>query len=174
MLVARSCPTLCKHIGCSPPGCSINGILQARMLQCAAMPSSRDLPDPGTEPRSPALQADSLPSEPPRRPIFGRGDDEVQGMLLVARSLSSSVSQSGWFCLPGGHLAISGDIFCCPSWAATAGIYWVEAEGAAKLSTTRKEAPTAQNDLAPNLSGAEVEKCCLLFQHFGTAFIYDI
>ena len=27
-------------------------------------PSPGDLPDPGTEPRSPALQADSLPSEP--------------------------------------------------------------------------------------------------------------
>ena len=27
-----------------------------------------DLPDPGTEPRSPALQVDSLPSEPPGRP----------------------------------------------------------------------------------------------------------
>ena len=28
-------------------------------------PSSRDLPNPGIEPRSPALQADSLPAEPP-------------------------------------------------------------------------------------------------------------
>ena len=28
-------------------------------------PSPGDLPDPGVEPRSPALQADSLPSEPP-------------------------------------------------------------------------------------------------------------
>ena len=28
-------------------------------------PSPGDLPNPGTEPRSPALQADSLPSEPP-------------------------------------------------------------------------------------------------------------
>ena len=28
-------------------------------------PSPADLPDPGIEPRSPALQADSLPSEPP-------------------------------------------------------------------------------------------------------------
>ena len=27
-----------------------------------------DLPDPGTEPRSPALQVDSLPSEPPGKP----------------------------------------------------------------------------------------------------------
>ena len=31
-------------------------------------PSPGDLPDPGTEPGSPALQADSLPSEPPGKP----------------------------------------------------------------------------------------------------------
>ena len=32
------------------------------------MPSSRALPNPGLRPRSPALQADSLPSEPPGKP----------------------------------------------------------------------------------------------------------
>ena len=32
-------------------------------------PSLGDLPDPGTEPESPALQADSLPSEPPGKPF---------------------------------------------------------------------------------------------------------
>ena len=31
-------------------------------------PTLRDLPDPGMEPRSPALQADALPSEPPGKP----------------------------------------------------------------------------------------------------------
>ena len=31
-------------------------------------PSPGDLPDPGIEPRSPALQADTLPSEPPGKP----------------------------------------------------------------------------------------------------------
>ena len=31
-------------------------------------PSSGDLPDPGIKPRSPALQADALPSEPPGKP----------------------------------------------------------------------------------------------------------
>ena len=36
-------------------------ILQARILEWVAMPSSRDLPNPGTEPRSPTLQAVSLP-----------------------------------------------------------------------------------------------------------------
>ena len=33
-------------------------------------PPPGDLPDPGTEPRSPALQADSLPSEPPGKPTL--------------------------------------------------------------------------------------------------------
>ena len=33
-------------------------------------PSPGDLPDPGIEPGSPALQADSLLSEPPGRPII--------------------------------------------------------------------------------------------------------
>ena len=31
-------------------------------------PSPGDLPNPGIEPRSPALQADSLPTEPQRKP----------------------------------------------------------------------------------------------------------
>jgi len=33
-------------------------------------PSPGDLPDPGIEPRSPALQADVLPSEPPGKPQY--------------------------------------------------------------------------------------------------------
>ena len=43
------------------------GILQARILEWVAMPSSRDLPNPAIELRSPALQVDSLPSELPRK-----------------------------------------------------------------------------------------------------------
>ena len=33
-------------------------------------PSPGDLPNPGIEPRSPALQADALPSEPPGKPLM--------------------------------------------------------------------------------------------------------
>ena len=33
-------------------------------------PSPRDLPDPGNTPRSTALQADSLPSDPPEKAIL--------------------------------------------------------------------------------------------------------
>ena len=35
-------------------------ILQARILECVPMPSSRDLPNPGIKPRSPLFQVDSL------------------------------------------------------------------------------------------------------------------
>ena len=48
---------------CSPPGSFVHGTLQARILEWVAMPSSRDLSDPGIKsmtPVAPALQADSL------------------------------------------------------------------------------------------------------------------
>ena len=45
----RSCPTLCNVMDCSMPGSSFHGILQARTLECVAMPSSKDLPDSGIE-----------------------------------------------------------------------------------------------------------------------------
>ena len=42
----------------SPPGPSVHGILQARVLEWLPVPSPGDLPDPGIEPWSPALQVD--------------------------------------------------------------------------------------------------------------------
>ena len=36
----QSCPTLCDPMDCSPPGCSVHWILQARVLEWVAMPSS--------------------------------------------------------------------------------------------------------------------------------------
>ena len=50
------------------------GILQARILEWVAISSSGDLPNPGIEPASlmsPALQADSLPSELSGKPVYG-------------------------------------------------------------------------------------------------------
>ena len=40
-LVAQSCPTLCDTMDCSPSGSSVHGILQAKILEGIAMPSSR-------------------------------------------------------------------------------------------------------------------------------------
>ena len=44
------------------------GILQARILEWVAIHSSRGSSNPGIKPRSPVLQADSLPSEPLGKP----------------------------------------------------------------------------------------------------------
>ena len=62
-LVIQSCPTLCDLMDCSLPGSSVHGILQARILEWVAISSPEDLPDPGIEPGSLALQTDSLPTE---------------------------------------------------------------------------------------------------------------
>ena len=62
--VAQSSWTVCDPMRCSPPGSSVHGILQARILEWVAIPFSRGSPNPGVKPGSPALQADSLPSEP--------------------------------------------------------------------------------------------------------------
>ena len=53
----------------TPPDSSVHGILLTRMLEWVAIPFLRDLPNPGIEPWSPALQADALPSESQGKPV---------------------------------------------------------------------------------------------------------
>ena len=67
--VALSCLTLCN-----PVDYRVHGILQARILEWVAVLFSRGSSQPGIEPRSPTLQADSLPAEPPgKTPNTGVG-----------------------------------------------------------------------------------------------------
>ena len=66
--VAQLCLTLCNPMDYSLPGSSVHGIFQARVLEWVAISFSGDLPDPGIKPGSPALQADSLPTELPGKP----------------------------------------------------------------------------------------------------------
>ena len=81
---------LCDPVAHSPPGSSVHGDSPGKNTGVVVIPSSRDLPDPGTEPGFPTLQADSLLSEPPRRPegifrtpcgVGGRSIFETVGML---------------------------------------------------------------------------------------------
>ena len=59
----------------SLPGSSVHGILQARKLEgVAPFPSPGDLSNPGMEPGSPALQTDTLLSEPPGKPGHHQND----------------------------------------------------------------------------------------------------
>ena len=51
VLVAQLCPALCEHMDCSPPGSSVHGILQARVLEWVAISSSRGtFPIQGSKP----------------------------------------------------------------------------------------------------------------------------
>ena len=72
--VAQSCPTLCDPMDYSLSDSSVHGIFQARVLEWAPFPSPRELADPGIEPRSPALQADTLTSESPGKSKQGKSN----------------------------------------------------------------------------------------------------
>ena len=62
--VTQSCLTLCDPMDGSLPGSSVHGISQARMLEWVAPSFSREFSlTQDLNPRSPALQADSLPTE---------------------------------------------------------------------------------------------------------------
>ena len=66
------CPTLCTlHYGLQSARLLCHGDSPGNNTWSGLLcPPPGDLPDPGMEPRSPALQADSLPSEPPGKPIL--------------------------------------------------------------------------------------------------------
>ena len=55
VLVTQSCPTLCNPMDCSPPGSSVRGISQARILEWVAVSFPGDLPDPEVKVRSPTM-----------------------------------------------------------------------------------------------------------------------
>ena len=67
-LVAQLFPTLCDPMDYSPPGSSVHGDSPGKNIGVGPCPPPGDLPNPGIKPRSPTLQVDSLPTEPPRKP----------------------------------------------------------------------------------------------------------
>ena len=67
-----SCVQLCNPMDCRPPGSSVHGILQARILEWAAISSSGDLPNLGIELlslESPALAGGFFTTVPSGKPI---------------------------------------------------------------------------------------------------------
>ena len=52
-LVAKSCPTLCNPMDCSPPGSSVHGFFRQEYWGGLPFASPGDLPDPGLNPRLP-------------------------------------------------------------------------------------------------------------------------
>ena len=69
VLVAQLCPTLCDPMDCSPPQSSVYGLFEQGYWREWPLLSPGDLPNPGIEPKSPTLWADSLSSEPQGKPL---------------------------------------------------------------------------------------------------------
>ena len=68
VLVAQSCSTICDPwtVACQAP---LSMGFPGKSTGVGRVPSPGDLLDSGIEPGSPALQADSLSSEPPGKPM---------------------------------------------------------------------------------------------------------
>ena len=85
---AQLCPTHCNPISSSPPGSSVHGISQARILEWVTFPPSEDLPVPELEPVSlvsPVLQVDSLSLVPlvsPWRTLSEANEPGIKGQTL--------------------------------------------------------------------------------------------
>ena len=84
--VTQSCPTVCDPIDCAVPGFSRPEYWRS--------PPPRDLPNPGIEPRSPALRADSLLAEP-------QGKPGVRRPMLLFHSTFSAVEYTLLVLWPG-------------------------------------------------------------------------
>ena len=83
------CPTLCDPVDCNPPGSSVHGILQARIPEQVAMPSSRGTSWPRIEPSvlmSPALVGG----------FFTTGTSWEALSLITQRSLWPLLSLPSW------------------------------------------------------------------------------
>ena len=102
LLVSQLCPNLYDSMDCSPPGSSVHGILQARILEWVAMPSSRGSSWPRHWTGSPVLRAESLWPEPPRRHV-GKEHDRHSKELLWYLSLCSTITFSHFPLLCGPH-----------------------------------------------------------------------
>ena len=68
-LVAQLCPTLCNRISPARLLC-LWGFSRQEYWSGLPCPPPGDPLNPGIEPRYPTLQADSLPSEPPGKPLY--------------------------------------------------------------------------------------------------------
>ena len=76
-LVTKSCPTVATlwTVACQAP--LSMGFSRQEYWSGLPFPSPRDLPDPGMEPGSPALQTGSLPCDPPGKPLGKLGETVI-------------------------------------------------------------------------------------------------
>ena len=97
MLVSQWCPTACDPINCSPPGSSVHGISQARILEWIAIPFPRGsfLPRDQTQVSCTAGEAHPSPHQP---------------LSTLSHCTKSNVSQINQQCDPS-HCSIASKVF---------------------------------------------------------------
>ena len=89
---------------CDPLDYTVHGILQARILEWLAFPFSRWSFNPGIEPRSPALQEDSLPDEPQGKPkITGMGSLFLLQGIFPTQELNWGLLHCRWTLYQQSH-----------------------------------------------------------------------
>ena len=85
--VAKSCLPLCDPMDCSPPGFSLHGTFQARLLERVPFSPPGDCPDPGIEPVSPVspeLAGRFFTTELPGKPINPLSDQSLSRVRPLA------------------------------------------------------------------------------------------
>ena len=87
----QSCPTLCSLMDCNPPGSSVHGILQARILEWVAIPFSRR----SSQPRDQTWVSGSAGGFFTTEPLV-----KHQSMMLYRVATSSSLPEEGSLGLP--------------------------------------------------------------------------
>ena len=84
-LVAKSCPTHVTPWTVAHQAPLSVAFSRQEYWSGLPFPSPGDLPDPGIESGSPALQADALPSEPPRKTKITLYDDLFLTRLVILK-----------------------------------------------------------------------------------------
>ena len=106
-LVTKLCPTLATPWNVSRQAPLSMGFFRQEYWNGLPFPSARDLPDPGIQPRSSALQANSLPTEP-----TGKHRDSIKSHKLKAQAHKTAPTSdtnqqsrllSNQLCITGSH-----------------------------------------------------------------------
>ena len=101
---------------------TVHGILQARILEWVAVPFSKGPSHPGIKPRSPTLQADSLPAGPPGKPEnTGVGNLSLLQQIFLTQKSTWGLLRCRWIlCQLSSCVGLSSDhqgslcILCTP------------------------------------------------------------
>ena len=93
-------------LDCSPPGSSVHGFSQARVLEWVAISSSGELPNPEIKPGSPELAG--FTTEPPGKPSkMDYGVRKKKKKVLSLKIKQMSALQEEGLCLPSNILVPS-------------------------------------------------------------------